>query len=156
MPRKKTNPMSKEFFLLVNVALAFYNVGTIWAHEIDIFRSWKLLDSKSFHAVQAAHWKKLPYWVFVPVGLSFIGTIALFWYHPDKIPNWEIWVAFSCQLLSHLLTAFFWGPWQAKLSKDGSGNASPWLIKILKTHWIRTALINAYGLLLLYMAGQIL
>jgi hypothetical protein len=25
-----------------NLALAFYNVGTIWAHEIDTFRSWKL------------------------------------------------------------------------------------------------------------------
>jgi hypothetical protein len=31
-------------FLLANLALAFYNVGTIWAHEIDIFRTWKLLD----------------------------------------------------------------------------------------------------------------
>ena len=26
--------------LVLNLALAFYNVGTIWAHEIDIFRSW--------------------------------------------------------------------------------------------------------------------
>jgi len=35
--------MEPNAFLLFNVALAFYNVGTIWAHEIDIFRTWKLI-----------------------------------------------------------------------------------------------------------------
>jgi len=33
--------MEPNAFLLFNVALAFYNVGTIWAHEIDISRTWK-------------------------------------------------------------------------------------------------------------------
>jgi hypothetical protein len=91
--------MTTEIFLLLNLALAFYNVGTIWAHEIDIFRTWKLLDPKTFHNVQGVHWKKLPYWVFIPVGLSFIGAIAIFWYHPDKISNWEIWLAFTVQFI---------------------------------------------------------
>ncbi|HXS36065.1 MAG TPA: hypothetical protein VN721_05155 [Flavipsychrobacter sp.] len=146
--------MSKETFLVVNLALAFYNAGTIWAHEVDIFRSWKLLDQQSFHLVQQTHWKKLPYWIFIPVGFSFAGAIALFWYHPDKIPVSEIWIAFSFQFLSHLLTAIFWGRWQAKLSKDKLGSESPWLAKILKTHWLRTALINAYAIMLLYMTIQ--
>ena len=148
--------MTKEIFLLLNLVIAFYNIGTIWAHEIDIFRTWKLLDQKTFHKVQEVHWKKLPYWVFIPVGLSFFGAIGLFWYHPDKIPSLEIWIAFTVQFLSHLLTAFFWGQWQAKLSKDTLGATSPYLAKILMTHWLRTALINAYGLMLLYMTIQIL
>src|SRR6516164_2819909 len=110
-------------FLLLNLSLAFYNVGTIWAHEIDIFRSWKLLsDARIFHTVQRVHWKKLPYWIFTPVGLSFIGSIILFWYHPDKIPIWEICLGFLFQLLSHFLTAITWGQWQARLAKDNSGN----------------------------------
>ena len=33
--------MNTTTFLVLNLALAFYNVGTIWAHEVDIFRSWK-------------------------------------------------------------------------------------------------------------------
>lgn len=148
--------MSKELFLLLNLVLAFYNVGTIWAHEIDIFRSWKLLDAKTFHIVQGVHWKKLPYWIFIPAGLTFIGSIALFWYHPYKISNWEIWIAFVLQFLPLFLTVIFWGQWQAKLSKDELGSASPYLKKIIKTHWIRTALINAYALMLLYMAIQTL
>ena len=41
--------MNADVFLLLNLALAFYNVGTIWAHEIDIFRSWKLIGPAEFH-----------------------------------------------------------------------------------------------------------
>ncbi len=146
--------MSKEIYLLLNLVLAFYNVGTIWAHEIDIFRTWKLLDPPAFKKVQDAHWKKLPYWVFIPVGISFFGLIGLIWYHPATVPGFEIWIAFSIQILSHLLTATLWGPWQAKLSKDELGGASPFLKKILKTHWLRTLLINGYGFILLCMVIQ--
>jgi len=122
--------------------------------EVDIFRSWKLADPKTFHTIQTVHWKKLPYWIFIPVGISFIGSIMLFWVHPVIIPVSEIGLAFSIQLLSHILTAVYWGPLQAKLSKDTSGNNSPYLEQILKTHWIRTILINAYGLMLLFMTIQ--
>jgi hypothetical protein len=138
------------------MALAFYNVGTIWAHEVDTFRTWKLLDPKTFLIVQEIHWKKLPYWVFIPVGLAFAGSIMLIWFHPAKIPIWEIYTSFVFLFLSNLLTAVFWGPWQAKLSKDELGSESPYLAKILQTHWIRTVLINGYGIMLLYMVIQTL
>ena len=38
--------MTKAVFLLLNLVLASYNVGTIWAHEVDIFRTWRLLIPK--------------------------------------------------------------------------------------------------------------
>ena len=148
--------MRPQTFLLLNLALAFYNVGTIWAHEVDIFRTWRLVHREDFHQVQAAHWRKLPYWVFIPVGLSLLGAIALIWYHPAGSPAWLIWLALATQLASHVLTAVMWGPWQAKLSKDPLGNESPYLAKILSTHWLRTLLINAYGLLLLALAIMVL
>lgn len=134
--------------LLANLALAFYNTGTIWAIEIDIFPSWKLLDRKSFNAVRKAHWRKIPYWIFIPVGVAFLGSVALIWYHPNGTPAWAVWGNIGCQLLSHCLTAFFWGPWQAKLSADQEGADSPLLRKILQTHWIRTILINAHAAIL--------
>ena len=146
--------MTKQVFLLLNLALAFYNIGTIWAMEVDIFRSWRPLDPKTFKFLQTIHWKKLPYWIFLPVIIAFIGSIILFWYHPDKIRIWEIWIVFLIQFISHILTAIFWGQWQAKLSKDELGGASPYLDKILKTHWIRTSLITVYGLMLLFITIQ--
>ena len=39
-----------KLLLLANLALSFYLVGCIWAHEIDIFRSWQLLDLEAFRS----------------------------------------------------------------------------------------------------------
>jgi hypothetical protein len=47
--------MSPSVFLLLNLALAFDNAGTIRAHEADIVRSWKLIPAEAFHRVQASH-----------------------------------------------------------------------------------------------------
>jgi hypothetical protein len=142
--------------LLANRALAFYNVGTIWAHEIDIFRAWRWLDLKTFRAVQAAHWRKLPYWVLAPVGLSLAGSIALIWYHPARSPLWGIGGNLGGHLLSHVLTAAMWGRWQAALSTDPLGAQGPLLDKILRTHWIRTALITASACILFAWAARVL
>ena len=148
--------MNPKLFLLLNLAVGFYNVGTIWAHEVDIFRTWKLVDAKAFYIVQEKHWHKLPYWVFIPVGLSLLGSIALIWYHPASSPLWGVWCVPFCQILSLVLTGAFWGRWQARLANDALGSKSPYLDRILKTHWIRTVLINASGLILLVWTVMIL
>ena len=148
--------MNPGKFLLLNLALAFYAIGAIWAHEIDIFRSWTLLDPDTFHQLQLVHWRKLPYWVFIPIGLMFIGSVALIWYHPSTSPPWAVWGTVACQLASHVLTGAMWGPWQAKLSQDDRGASSPYLVKILSTHWIRTLLINANGAIILAWAIRVL
>jgi hypothetical protein len=135
-------------FLLLNLALGFYNVGTIWAHEVDIFRTWQYIGA-DFHRVQEIHWRKLPYWVLAPVAVALAGSVALFWYHPAGSPQWAMIGVFGCQFLSFILTATTWGRWQAALSRDPLGSASPYLRKILRTHWLRTALITGSGFLLL-------
>jgi hypothetical protein len=146
--------VTAKLFLLLNLALAFYNVGTIWAHEVDTFRTWKLLDASDFHRVQEVHWRKLPYWVFAPVGLALAGSVALVWYHPTSSPAWPAWCAIGCQLASHVLTAAMWGRWQAKLAADQAGSRSPYLGKILSTHWLRTLLITLNALVLLGWAAN--
>jgi hypothetical protein len=147
--------MRASTFLLLNLALAFYNVGTICAHEIDIFRTWTLVNPSDFHRIQQVHWGKLPYWVFLPVGLALAGSVALLWFHPAAVPMTTLWAALVTQLASHVLTAIVWGPWQAKLSRDERGSRSPYLAKILATHWIRTTLISTYGVILLIAAMRV-
>jgi membrane protein YdbS with pleckstrin-like domain len=95
------------------------------------------------------HWRKLPYWIFMPVGLALCGGVALVWYHPSSSPVWAIWANLACQVLAIVLTAMLWGQWQAKLSKDPLGSRSPYLTTILATHWVRTLLINGDAFILL-------
>jgi hypothetical protein len=147
--------MSSTTFLLLNVALAFYLVGCIWAHEVDIFRNWRVLDPENFRRVQQVHWTKLPYWVFVPLAAAFAGSIALIWYRPPGSPEWAVWSNVGCQVTSHVLTAVLWGPWQAKLSRDDAGGRSEYLDLIVRTHWIRTLLITAFGAVQLAWAVQV-
>jgi len=135
--------------LLAVSALAWYDVGTIWAHEIDIFRSWRLVDPATFRTIQSTHWKKLPFWVFLPVGLTLVGSLMLLWKHPAAVPSWPLWGNAACQVLSLVLTAITWGPWQAALSRDPLGPASPHLHRILRTHWLRTLLITGGGCFLI-------
>jgi hypothetical protein len=99
--------MTPKIFLLLNMALSFYSAGAIWAVEVDIFRSWKLVDRKDFPTVQAVHWRKTPYWIFAPLASALIGSIVLTWYNPDGSPKWAGWGNLSRQMLSHLLTAVF-------------------------------------------------
>ena len=138
--------------LLANVAVGFYNAGTIWAHEIDTFRTWAMIGPNEFHDVQQAHWRKLPYWVFAPVVAALIGGAVLVAYHPKKSPGWVVGLPLLCQSLSIVLTGKFYGPWQAKLSQDTAGPKSSYLAKILATHWVRTLLITANAALLLTWA----
>ncbi len=148
--------MNADGLFVLVTALAWYNVGTIWAHEVDIFRSWALVGPDRFPAIQAAHWRKLPYWVFIPVGVTLLGSLALLWHHPTNIPMWAVRGNAGCQVLSLILTAGLWGPWQARLSRDSRGPASPYLARILASHWIRTMLITAGGGFLLIALGALL
>ena len=50
---KRLTTMTAELLLVLVVALAWYDVGTIWAHEVDIFRSWLLVSPESFRTVDA-------------------------------------------------------------------------------------------------------
>src|SRR5260370_42004412 len=103
--------MNSTTFLLINMALAFYNTGLIWVHEVDIFRNWKLMELSSFNTVRARHWKNLPFLVGAPVGLALIGSVILLVHHPANSPAWAIWGNLLCQVLSHILTAIYWGRW---------------------------------------------
>jgi hypothetical protein len=79
--------------------------------------------------------------------------VILVWHHPPNTPLWTIYGALMCQILAVVLTALLWGRWQAQLAIDPRGSGSPYLGKIIRTHWIRTLLISVYAGLLLIAAG---
>ena len=134
----------RTVFLLANLALAFFIAGFVWAHQIEIFRAWRLLDEKSFRAVHAAHSRTLPVWV-TAIVLSAAGSVALIFWHPAGSPAAAIRAAVACQVLTQILTVLFWGRWQSALRTDPAGPASPLLARLIRTHWLRAVLVSAYA-----------
>jgi hypothetical protein len=84
-----------------------------------------------------------------PIGFALIGNVLLIWCHPANTLSWALYAALISQMLALLLTVLLWGRWQASLAADPLGPRSPYLHRILRTHWIRTLLISAYAVFLL-------
>ena len=134
-----------KFLLLANLAVSFYLVGCIWAHEIDIFRSWQLLDLEAFRSGADGPMAQVAILDFRAAGTCVPRVTRTHLETSGGSPTWAICRNLALLLLSFFLTAFMWGRWQARLSVDPLGSGSPYLKKILQTHWMRTALINAYA-----------
>lgn len=146
---------ARLIFLEVLLGIAWYNVAAIWLMEVEIFRSWQLMDKASFQRVRAAHWRKLPGLVFVPLGITFVGVVLLIWFHPIGTPGWMIWTGLGLQLAAWVLTAMFWGRWQARITYEDIEPSDPLVSRLINTHWVRTLLVTLYGILLFWMTVEV-
>jgi hypothetical protein len=54
-------------------------------------------------------------------------------------------------VLLYALTAVYWGPLMARLSTPESGLSLPLYHTLMQTHWLRVAIVTAYGLLVFWM-----
>jgi hypothetical protein len=137
-----------DILLLFCSALSFYGLGMIWAMEVVTLRTWTVLeDKKTFHQMRSVHWRALPYLVFIPIGILFLGSVSLFWYHPVKTPTNLLAFAVGVQIIIFILTAIYWGRWERIISVEQQSPQSNLVRRLVKTHWIRTALVSLNAIL---------
>lgn len=74
----------------------------------------------------------------------------LFW-RPPGVPSWALWLGFGLQIVLYGLTAVLWGPLMARLSTADGGLVLPLYRKLMVNHWLRVAIVTAYGILLFWM-----
>jgi hypothetical protein len=134
--------------LLFCTALSFYGLGMIWAMEMVTLRTWTVLhDKETFHQLRSVHWRALPFLVFIPIGILFISSVWLLWYHPAKTPINLIVFAVGIQMVTFILTAMYWGRWERLISVEQQSPQSNLVRVLIKTHWIRTALVSLNAIL---------
>jgi len=118
----------------------FRSPFTIWyqfgPHEIIFSEHGNWLMPEHF-CCTAHHWRKLPYWVFIPVDYPLQAQSLYFRYHPDKNCDLGSMGRFATHFSHTFLLLFPGRHGRARLSKDPLGARSPYLKKILRTHWIR-------------------
>ncbi|MGI8691034.1 MAG: hypothetical protein ACR2M3_20835 [Thermomicrobiales bacterium] len=136
-----------EVVLLITLAASCYSVGTIWMVQV----SWRLfayVGPAEFPDYHRAWWlgpRGIQPIVFPLAGLAFLGSVAEFRWRPSHASVAAVWLSLTLQVLAYVLTAAWWGRWQAQLHRvrldDGSLN--PLYQRLLSTHWLRVALLTA-------------
>jgi len=134
-----------DWILLAALVLAWFHVGVVWLVQTVSWPIFAHVGQNEFEEYHLAWWRGIRWIVFVPGTLALVGTALLLRFTPAGVPVWLVWLALGIDLLMYLLTAVWWGPQQAKLTDP----RSPRFRLIVKTHWVRTALVSAYGFALL-------
>jgi hypothetical protein len=134
-----------DWVLLLTLVLGWYHVGFVWLVQTVCWPLFAYVGPNEFDAYHHAWWRGIRYVLFIPSALIFIGTILLLFWTPPGLSHWIIWIALAQYVLIYVLTAAWWGPQQAKLTRTDT----PPFGLIIKTHWVRTALVTGYAVSML-------
>jgi hypothetical protein len=147
--------MAESNWLLVAVcALGIYGVGQVWLVQISSYPLWAFVGDHEFRAYHAAWWRSIWFVILGPSTLLVIGTLLMLWWRAPGVPLWETWAACALQAALLVGTAMWWGPLMARLETPTGGLAAERFRLLMSTHWVRVAIVTAYGALAIWMLIQ--
>jgi len=101
----------------VYILLAFYVFGGGIVNSLVAYRTWRAVGENEFpkfHQIDSS--LIIPLFV-VPVFLSYIPQILLFWFRPVVISKWLVWLALLFNLIALISTITIQIPIQIELDK---------------------------------------
>jgi hypothetical protein len=137
----------RDWLLVWTTALAWYHVGFVWLVQVVAWPLFAYVGASEFDAYHKAWWRGIRYILFVPSGLALVGGLLLLFFAPAGVPEWLRALGLGLYVLTYVVTAIWFGPQQAQLTDT----RSPRFALIIKTHWVRTALVS--GSALCYLAA---
>ena len=143
-----------QSLLLVTSALSLYGVGNIWPVQVSSYRLWRYVGAREFSAYHHAWWHSIWGVILAPAVAVFVGALLMLWWRAPGVSPWAPWVGFSLQMALVLGTVLWWGPLMARLEDPGGGLALARFRLLVATHWLRVAIVTAYGALTLWMVAQ--
>ena len=85
--------------------------------------------------------------------MVFVGALAMAWLPPLGAPIWAPWLGCGLQVALLVGTAMWWGPLMAHIAAPGGGLRRDRYALLMTTHWLRVAIVTAYGGLTLWMVA---
>ena len=153
-PQQHGSLQTSQRVLLGAVAFGFYGVGQIWLAQSLCYRLWPLVGKATFFAYQTTWWHSIWFVIFVPSGLAFFAALALPWLRPPSVNISLLWTGLGVQVLLYVLTAIWWGPLMSRMSTPEQGLSPDNYHLLMTTHWLRVAIVTAYGLVALWTLVQ--
>jgi len=101
----------------VYIFLTFYVFGGGIVNSLVAYRTWRAVGENEFpkfHQIDSA--LIIPLFV-IPIFLSYIPQVLLFWFRPMIISKWMIWLAVLCSLVALISTITIQIPIQIELDK---------------------------------------
>lgn len=130
-----------DWLLILTLVLAWYHVGFVWLVQVVAWPLFAYVGPNEFNTYHQAWWRGIRYILFVPSALTFIGAILLLHWTPSGVTHSILWIALAQYILTYVLTAVWWGPQQARLTRTDT----PQFSLVIETHWVRTALVTGYA-----------
>ena len=159
--------MHARRLVMLNLALAFYNAAMIWLFQLDIYPSWSFVPTSDFVSAEGQHLLATSLSVFPAAVAATVVSVLFVVRRPMVIDVARVRIGAVLQVLSWLLTAFVFGPWQGRLTEPVSaakdqlaralGPANDALYHTMMiAHWGRVAVVSAYAMLAWSIAAHAL
>lgn len=144
-----------QWILVITFAACFYGVGNIWMTQFG-WRLWPYVDPDDFGPYHNAWWTMIKPVVFPVAAIAVLGSIALIWWRPEGVRAVLVWLNIGLLTATYLLTAIFWGRWQAQthFARLPDRSLDTMYVRAMSTHWIRATMITLSGLTVFWMVVQ--
>ena len=147
-----THPaLVNDIVLLFALIFALYRVGDIWTFQVVLFPLWPTVRSEDFPAYQQKHFHSIFGVIFVPMGLSAIGAILLWFFPPTGASLWLLRAVLVLQAIL-FLSLLYWVPLQLRIEREG--NRPDLMTELITVHWTRVANITLYAAAVVWLAWE--
>ena len=99
--------------------LSFFGAGGGTVESFVNYPTWLLIGENEFQAFHQALGQRIIITMVIPMALSTVFNVLLFWYRPSVIPRWTVWVTLALALISWISSALIQIPIQIQLSETG-------------------------------------
>ena len=142
--------------LLVLVALAWFNAGTIWVVQFSCYPLWRDVGKDAF-AAYFRFWQQSTRGVVdVPFALAAGGSFLLLLLAWAEFPRWTLWLGVALQAGIEFVRSFLLLPAERHIALLlGQPEASTYG-RLIVTNWFLVSMVTAYAILALWMLSTTL
>lgn len=137
--------------LLICLVTTFYFIGLIWIIQIVHYPLFAYVGTTEFTLYHSEHGKRISTILGLPVLLTLLSALWMFWQRPAPVPLWAVIVNFVCACTLWILTAYLFIPLHRQL---GKGYAAHTVDQLVQSNWLRTFLWTAQGVFLLWLTAK--